>query len=381
MDLLTVRDYDGKAEELLIDFDYGSFSYSYEKNASRQITFDAYRTDFNSYSYDLLQVEATITYQGQEYVVKQCDPSLVDNVERKAVTAYHVTYTFQDWCQYSVKEGEKTYTIDQVLSFGFSGNPLGFRYVVKGSFAKVQIENLGNVNGVELLNLVAEKFNAIYFADNRVITFYDEASFYKDSNKVFRYLYNTDEIKVTTSTANLKTVIKVYGKTKEDADKYSGDAKYMAVTTYTSSNVSKYGKRYANSQQDERYTNVSSLTEYAKSLILDVPETTLSLSVTALEDVNERDSWHFINEALSYDTTVKVVQLRKGHAMAAQKPEVVFSNTKKDMMKIQKSIADTARKARDKVANVVNTASSAQRIASQAYDSMILTEKVGEVEE
>ncbi|EAC8477295.1 hypothetical protein JH67_03060 [Listeria monocytogenes] len=381
MDIITVRDMDGLYEEVLHDFDYASFSYSYEKNASRQITFNIAKTPFNEFSYELTQVESIITYLGQQYVVKKCDPTVSAAGEVKAVTAHHIMYLFQDWCQYAINEGERTYSIDQVLNFAFSGNRSGFSYKVQGSFQKVTIENLGDKNGIELVNLITEKFGAICFADNKVITFYDEASFYKDSNKIFRYLYNTDEIKVTTSTETLKTVIKCYGKAKDNADSYSGDAKYTAVVTYESPNTKVYGKRYANSKKDERFTNVNSLTNYAKEQILDVPETTLALRISSAEEVSERDSWHFIHETLNYDTVVKVVSLKKGYCLANTKPEVTFSNRKKDMVQIQRAIANSVKTAREKAESVSNTALSAQRMASQAYDGRIISEVVGEVEE
>lgn len=66
---------------------------------------------------------------------------------------------------------------------------------------------------------------------------------------------------------------------KENADKLTGDNKYMAVVTYTSPNEAIYGKRMANAKSDDKITNNDDLIIFAKKQILDVPETAL-LSLT-----------------------------------------------------------------------------------------------------
>ncbi|MBC1491389.1 hypothetical protein HCI99_06080 [Listeria booriae] len=377
MELLVVGDMANIQEEILMDIDYESFYYDYEINTKREIHFTAYRTTHNEASFDLLQEENYIIYRGQQYIIKECEHNVYGQTYLKEITAVHVYLTCQDHVIYDVNEGVKTYSITDVMELALGSNKLGFSYGIEGSFTTVRIENLGDANALELINSCVEKFGAIVFADNKHIVLYDESQFYEEQEKTFRYLYNTDAVKVTTNTYNLKTAIKVFGALKENADedKLTGDDRYVAVVYYQSPNISKYGLRQANSKSDERFTDTSSLTEYARSQILDTPEVALDLTYTDYESVRENEIWHFYHEPLDFDTQLKITRLKLYHEFVFKNPEVGFSNKITDMIDIQKSISSSLKKS-NKNMSIVNSASTK---ADMAYNNQILTEVVKEV--
>src|SRR5699024_12704444 len=63
-------DREKKEGEIVIDFDYDSFKYEYEKNNERQISFNIYKTNRNAFVFNMLQNEAILIWEGQEYVIK-----------------------------------------------------------------------------------------------------------------------------------------------------------------------------------------------------------------------------------------------------------------------------------------------------------------------
>ena len=218
-EVLLVRDKTGIYEEILIDIDYNSFSYDYEKNTSRQLSFTVYETLYNKFSFDLLTGDAIIVYLGQDYVIKQCTPRVVGKWQTKDITAVHVSFTVQDHYQYDSKESVGTYSLDDIMKFAIDGNELGFTYEIIGTFSPQKIENINANDALNIINDIAcGTFGAIFYADNKKLLLYSEDEWYREVQQTFRYLYNTNEVSVSEDITNIKTFIKAYGKEKENKD-------------------------------------------------------------------------------------------------------------------------------------------------------------------
>lgn len=367
MDYLVITDHKKEYEEIMTGIDYGSFAYDYEKNSKRTISFTMYKTEQSELAYALAVNESEITYHGQTYIIKTVDETQSGNVFSKAIVAYHVMFSVQDWVIDKKNEGTKTYSINDVANFCLKDNKLGFTFAFSGTFGKVKIENLGEINGMTTLTTIADKFGAIYFADNKKITFYTEESFYIAAEKTFRYQYNTNDVKVATDSTTLKTYIHAYGKAKDD------NKGYFAEVIYKSPFINEFGTRMADPIHDDRFTDVKTLTNYAKSQLQDVPETSLTLNYTQTEEINERELWYFIHEKMGYETDVKLVSLNKGHEFAYRVPTLTFNNSKKDMVRIQRSIATNMKNQVKKLGNV-------SKNIQISFDSQILREVVGTVD-
>lgn len=228
---IIVQDRQETRGEILIDFDPSSFKYEYEINNERSISFIAYKTNVNADIFNMLQNEAIVLWKGQKYVIKQTQIKSDNTMLTVEVTAKHIFMEFQNHYilkdleseemnnEVSEDEDKPSYTLEQYLQFGFSGNKLGFTYQIVGDFNKrVIIDELGNKNGMEYLIEGAELFDYIYFADNKKIYIYVPNKFYKIAEEIIRYKYNTDEVSASVTTTNLKTYIRGYGKKKTKAE-------------------------------------------------------------------------------------------------------------------------------------------------------------------
>ncbi|GKU81195.1 phage tail protein [Niallia sp. NCCP-28] len=232
--ILLVRDKTDAYEEILIDIDYGGFSYDYEKNTSRQLSFTAYETIYNKFSFDLLTGDAVIVYQGQEFVIKQCTPKVVGKRQTKDITAVHVSFTVQDHYQYDAKESAAEYSLDDIMKFAINGNELGFTYEIVGDFEKQTIESISANDAKNIINDIAcRTFGAIFYADNKHLQLYSEDEWYREVQQTFRYLYNTNEVSVAEDITNIKTYIKAYGKEKENKDTKSDQSIGQSVVTFS----------------------------------------------------------------------------------------------------------------------------------------------------
>ncbi|MBE0791696.1 hypothetical protein IH724_27460, partial [Escherichia coli] len=104
--------------------------------------------------------------------------------------------------------------------------------------------------------------------------------------------------------------------------------------------------------------------------------TALTISYKGKEPVSERDVWYFIHEPMGFETEVKVTKIKSSHPWSKKFQEIGFSNSRRDMVRIQTQIANQVKKASVDT-NKINSFSS---IAMNAYDSRILTEVVGVVD-
>ncbi|WP_185846385.1 prophage endopeptidase tail family protein, partial [Staphylococcus epidermidis] len=182
MDYIVIGNMNETKKEIFIDIDYGSFKYDYEKNNNRSLRFTVIKTNRNKDIYDLIQCESIVYYQGQKYIIKAPTFNNKSKIQTVDVTAIHIMYGFQDHYVYSNSKKEndkntKSYTLEEILKYGFKDNTLGYEYEIIGRFKTTKLDELGNAPGFDFCKAIAEKFNAIIFADNKKITFYSEKEF------------------------------------------------------------------------------------------------------------------------------------------------------------------------------------------------------------
>ncbi|MFQ3889875.1 prophage endopeptidase tail family protein [Staphylococcus shinii] len=231
MDALVLKNRNNTFGEIVTDFDFGSFKYEYEKNNERSISFTILKTSQNAHVFDNILNEMLLVWKGQEYVIKSTSIKYEGLKLTNEVVAKHIFMEFQNhYIEKDLEDEEMnndeeeddsvpTMTLEQYLEFGFKGNKLNFSYEIKGNFdQRVPVEELGNKNGMEFLMEGAELFDYIYFADNKKIYIYDNNTFYEMSNTPLIYQYNSSEIEATTTTTDLKTIGKGYGKKKTKAE-------------------------------------------------------------------------------------------------------------------------------------------------------------------
>lgn len=108
----------------------------------------------------------------------------------------------------------------------------------------------------------------MYYLSNRYWNrFYTPENFYKRSEEIIRYKYNTDNVVATISTVELRTAVKAYGK-RRDNDKKK---KYEAMIEYVSPQAKIYGKRYASPINNDDITSETEL-KMGQSQLQDKPK-------------------------------------------------------------------------------------------------------------
>lgn len=119
----------------------------------------------------------------------------------------------------TTEESQDLYSVQSYLDYGFAKNSLGFTYEIIGNFEQYkEVEKIGDKNLLEHIVDGAEIFGYIYFADNKHIKIYDNASFYELEDEPIVYQYNSDELTVKTSITGLETYIQGYGGKKSTAE-------------------------------------------------------------------------------------------------------------------------------------------------------------------
>ncbi|MDC6328281.1 prophage endopeptidase tail family protein [Staphylococcus auricularis] len=233
MENLVLVDRNNDFAEIINDFDFGSFKYEYEINGGRSISFVAYKTSNNADIFNGLLNENYILWKGQKYVIKSTELKYENAVITNEVVAEHISMEFQnhfvdkdledeemdDESSGSESDEAVTMKLNTFLKDIFKNNKIGFDYEVHGEFKDpMTIESVGDKNGIEALQEGAESFGYIYFGDNKTIHIYKPDTFYEPSDEILVYKYNTSTVSAKTTTTELRTIIKGYGKKKKKSE-------------------------------------------------------------------------------------------------------------------------------------------------------------------
>ncbi len=376
MSLLRVKTND--YEENLIGIK--EFKETWAKLENWQVSFSIYRLTQNEFEYHLIANEQVIIFEGQEFVIKNCELASVGTVEAKLIEATHISYNIQDYTQDNVNEGKKTYSIDEVLKFGISGNDLGYTYSIVGSFDKVQIENLGDMDGMEVVNKVCKSFDAVMIPDNKKLIFYREDSWTTLTQNQFREGYNTYGMTISIDTTNLKTAVRGFGMKKED------ETWHFEPFTYISPDVGKWnnGKpKWMKAIRDETINNPATMLAKMKRELVDYPEVSLSTNTIEIGSFGKGDVWTYINDQQKIITDVTITGYTRFPFNPSLTSEVVFSNTRKSMTDIQGDLARVAKNSARQLSNlgslVVNSIPDSIKTASsnvnKVSNAVTFTEK------
>ncbi|SQC70604.1 Prophage endopeptidase tail [Listeria fleischmannii subsp. fleischmannii] len=282
-----------------------------------------------------------------------------------------------DIVQRHVTEGEKQYSLYEMLQHGFRENRGGFTFQLRGEFSSETIENLGGITLMDYLQMAVERYGAYLFADNKVWYLYDEAAFFEESDVVLRYRYNTDTVKVQEHTENLRTVVKAYGKKKEETEGRSDDD-YYVTAVYKSREVERWGEREAKPVSDERFTNREPLLNWAKTQIIDTPEVSLDLVYTDREPISERKKVWFIHEIMGYNLWLKIERMTVYHPYAQKPPELGFMGRPKDLLQIQQKLQRSVQESEKKLSDTKYNLNNIKDTTDTLYKERIVAEVLEE---
>ena len=348
---------------------FNTLNISVEKNSQWQLQFTAY--DDGSLAFHMLSVEASVWWDGQEYIIKQFQEADTNGFTTYQVTAIHVAYDVQRVRQRQVKTGTLTYTVESVLSFYLAGNSLGYTWQVIGNFGKEKITDLGNSSGKDMLDKIVSTWpDAIFYPDNKNIRIYQHDALAKNLGNRIDYLHNTPELKLTYDSSSIVNQVMASGKTKENSDGNSDKTEYyfepFLVTDQAS--VNEWGLHPGDDVSDERFTDKSAMKTFALSQL--TPQPTLAIDVSEL--VNEEPTLGEIrrleNRKDGFVTEVEVVAFTFYPLDKAQATSVTLNDQAKTILNYkskQQSALDKALKSQQKA---INTATNT---ASKAYSSRV----------
>lgn len=319
-------------------------------NQSWQLQFDAY--DDKSVAFNLLQAQNSILWEGQEFVIKQTQPTYENSLNTTQVTATHIGYDVSRIFQYNSNEGTKTYSVADVLKFYLDGNSFGYTYEVKGNFPNEEIENLGNGSGQDMLSKITSAWdNAVIDFDNKKIIVYNIDDYYVDKGKVITYMGNSTQVQLTYDSTNLCNKLYCIGETDSDG-KTAFDPFY--VTDQDS--IDKYGVYEGTTISDNRFTDAASMKSYAESQLQ--PEPALSIQVDFVpneDDYYVGDICALIIPELDLTTQVKVTQVTLYPLSSNQQSQVQLENTAQTILNYNNSLLNMLN-GRNTGTNITNSA-------------------------
>ena len=280
MDDIIVRNYEQTKEEILVRYDKDSFYEDWQQNETWEIGLSVTNL-INQEVFDLIEYESSITFNGQEFIIKKMTKNVVGGLVTKQIVATHIYYTIQDGYQYEKVTGTKS--INQLLTHIFKAGNRGFTWEVidpNKKFLTVQQENFGDGNYLKLINELLSDYNAVVIPNNKHLMFYPISEYGQKVEEQIRYKYNTDDVTFDIDTYSLKTQIKGYGKLKEGINTENPkDSDYVFTPiTYTSPESETWGIRIQDPVTDERYTISGNMLERLKNDLQDYPS--ISGSVT-----------------------------------------------------------------------------------------------------
>lgn len=268
-------------------FDPKSLQIQWEVNQTWSLQLTAYND--GSLAYQMLESEASIFLDNQEYIIKQVADDLSSGLDSVQVTATHVYFEVQKIRKYkdyidpidkdkqtdvkvlktdSTKsddsdntktdtnektegntttkittkttdetqqdnQNQVTYSIQDVLDHWLKDNNLGFTYEVIGSFEKKELEELKDGTGADMLSKISNTWNnAIIYPDNRKIMVYSADKFNLNRGNRIDYLNNASEIKFSTDSTSLTNMVYCIG------GKYSVETTTETTTTTTTTTTS-----------------------------------------------------------------------------------------------------------------------------------------------
>ncbi|WP_273727948.1 prophage endopeptidase tail family protein [Leuconostoc mesenteroides] len=360
--VVTVMKRDGTLNEPLQSLIKPTFNVSWENNSTYQITFTAYSD--NSIAYALLVSENIITWQGQQFVIKQSVPNYSGRYNTVAITATHIYLDVRKIFQHNKKDGTLNYSVSDVLSFYLSNNSFGYSFDVKGNFVKKQITDLGGNNAFDGLSQIISTWpDAYIYPDNKKIVVYDKSSFATNLGNRLGYGYNSDNVAITydsTSIINQLTVIS----TKKD----NGSVYFQPHVVKDNTSISEYGVWDGGDFSDERFHDVSAADAAAKAKFVTEPAISITLDYLHTDVPIPGEVRRLEILDTGFVTNVMVMSYSYYPLDPTQKPSITLNSNAKTVLDFQRSNKQQLNQAKQNsaaLAKAINDANAKLNVISQ----------------
>lgn len=355
-DKVLIRGFNGTTKEPLNCIVWSSFYLSWEKNSTREIQ----ATLFNdgSLAYDLVDIEASIYFEGQEFLVKQSEPDFSQGTETVQIVAIHVSNDVSRIYQHNVRTGELTYSPKDVLAFYFDGNSQGFSYEVIGTFENQQITDLGNSSGSDCLSKIVDTWPlAVIYADNRHIKVYSSEAFKQDLGNRIDYIHNTSEIQISYDSTGMTNQVKAYGKeleTDSDTDDDTTHYYFEPFIVSDDSSIKKWGVHPTDDISDERFTDANSMKNYVLSQFISEPSLSIDVTLNSNEKPTAGEVRRLEIRTKGFVTSVEVMEFQWYPFDASQPTTMTLNNTAKTILDYQSNNKNQIQEVIKNTQNIIN---------------------------
>lgn len=164
-----------------------------------------------------------------------------------------------------------------------------------------------------------------------------------------------------------------------------GSDLYHTYAEYKSPNAEEFGWSEAPTVFDDNVLDKSELLEKLKNELNDEPTVEVSTNYLGSveekhylknDDIHENSEIRFIHQPLGYNLDLKVVKLTYSHPLINEPVEVDFSNSPKDIIKIQQGISRNIKKMNNLVkgGSLGGSSFSMPRLASDSIGSVLVDE-------
>lgn len=272
MDVVLVKDKDGKQEEILTGLDYSSVQVDIEMNTTWQLTFTVYKLSDSLVAFNLLQNKSMVKWHGQWLYVDQLTNDTTDGVPTKQVVAMHpwfavsrIRANITPWSNEDTTDDNGnttaatpvTYTAEQLMHLAFDGNEYGYTWEIKGASDSVQLTSMDRQSALDILNTyIIGDMGWVVTADNFHIIIQSLDSFKTDTGKMVNYYSDSDNSNLQWDTTSFFNAVKMYGANNVYLGEYVDQ-----------DSVSSYGKWYGDDVTSDTATSASQLNaDAAKSV-------------------------------------------------------------------------------------------------------------------
>lgn len=304
--MFYVTSLDGSQVEPLINIGT-DFKMEQSVDGTFTVSFSCFPSD-NNPGYNLLRSESIITVEGNDFKVKQYS----DTAFSKTITAVSTFFELSKTQKDGIFSG--SHTLNNHLTFALTGT--GWTFTVDSAVANVTnfITNFGDENIIALVNKICKYHQVEYIIlPNKTVHFAKQIG--GDYDYQYRYKYNVSDVTLVEDSTNLYTFVRGYG------------ADGLAVS-YTSPNLSVFGKKEPDPIRDDRFTNAAALTNYIKNSITDVPELAIESRIPELTSRETGERIWLIYEPLNIEMQTRILKqtkvLRNNELIT---DSVVFGNT------------------------------------------------------
>ncbi len=379
--VILVKGLHSTSVEPLTAFVPSSVQITWEKNNTYQLTFTAFSNPKNLVAFEMLDVESSVFFDGEEYIVKQSSVDAQGGFTTKQITATHVYNEVVRIRQRNVNTGTKTYSVDDVLSYYLKGNQLGFTWEVHGNFDKQQITDLGGDSAKDGLSKIIDTWpNAVIYPARKVIRVYEIESFRKYLGGRIDYLHDTSDVQLESDSTEIVNQVMAIGKEKDggDSDKPAYYFDPFLVTNQDS--VNKWGLHQGEDISDDRFTDKAAMEKYVLSQMTAEP----SLSITITSEVNAKPTAGEVMRLevrpMTFVTNVEVVGYTWYPFDKTQPNSITLNNSARTILDYQKRNNSSLAKVIKNQKNSIKGINNATSMASKAYGSSVYGEVIGESE-